>query len=406
MRLETIHNDLVGLETDLVNDNYTSGEIAAAIHAAQLTHKDVPLRFICETDILSIVLTRDLEKWESMDWRGISNRLAWKALVNILRQRCAATTFRKADGDEEWSFIDKARTVAKELTVLNRLKVVIPATNRSFNLSGVKISGLSQQLAYRMIRLTYKTRRKSTQRNLESIISGTNDSGEHGVTEEEVWTSLRAREIRKPVADFLWKCIHNAHRCGAFWENIPNYEERATCTHCGNPETMEHIMTLCQAPGRDVVWDLAGSIWRKKQAEWTRPSYDEIMGVGLRRWYTPKMKRRPTAERFWRILISESAYLIWCLRCERVIGHADIPEWTHTEREISARWTSMMNKRLHLDKTMTHRRFGRQALDKKMVTGTWRGTLSDEYALPDDWTNCKWVLVGITSFQRDAHGEG
>ncbi|KAH9831844.1 uncharacterized protein C8Q71DRAFT_688575, partial [Rhodofomes roseus] len=330
-------------------------------------------------------LTRDLEKWERLDWHGISNRLAWKALVNILRQRCATTTFRKADGKEEWSLMDKGRSVAKQLTERNEVQTITPITDQRFNLSGVRLSDLSQRLAYRMIRLRHKSKRPATRHNLESIIDNLVSKGEGGTKEDEIWTSLRVIEIRKPVQDFLWKCIHNAHRCGAFWKNIPDYEDRALCSHCGDLETMEHIMVQCQAPGRDTVWDLAGKIWEMKQAEWTRPSYTEIIGVGLQKWYTPKMKRRPTAERFWRILISESAYLIWCLRCERAIGHSDDTNWKHTEKEINARWTSTLNKRLHLEMAMTHRRFGRQALRKDTILGTWRGTLRDERALPDDW---------------------
>ncbi|KAH9840140.1 uncharacterized protein C8Q71DRAFT_702598 [Rhodofomes roseus] len=406
MRHNTIHNDLVALEAHLVDDCYSSGELAAAIHAAQLTHKDEPLRFICETENLSIVLTRDLERWERLDWFGISNRLAWKALVNILRQRCATTTFRKADGSVEWSLIDNGRSVAKQLQARNELHLIRPMTNRCFNISGIRLSDLSQRLAYRMIRLSHKTRRPATQRVLQSVLSNIDNDGGDCAKEEEIWTSLRAKEIRKPVQDFLWKCLHNAHRCGSFWKNIPNYEDRALCSYCGNEESMEHIMTQCQAPGRDVVWNLAEDIWEKKQATWARPNYNEIIGVGLQKWYTPKMKRRPMAERFWRILISESAYLIWCLRCEREIGHSDEPGWKHTEKEISARWTSALNKRLHLEMAMTHRRFGRQALRRETVTNTWRGTLSDEHALPDDWTSTNRVLVGIATSARRAQGEG
>ena len=43
------------------------------------------------------------------------------------------------------------------------------------------------------------------------------------------------------------------------------------------------------------------------------------------------------------ILISESVYLIWKLRCERVITH-DNPEvdW-HPEQEVVRRWEQAMN---------------------------------------------------------------
>jgi hypothetical protein len=48
------------------------------------------------------------------------------------------------------------------------------------------------------------------------------------------------------------------------------------------------------------------------------------------------------------ILISESAHLIWVLRCERVIR-----EIKHKDNEIRARWLSLINDRLMEDRTIT-----------------------------------------------------
>ncbi|KAH9836135.1 uncharacterized protein C8Q71DRAFT_68123 [Rhodofomes roseus] len=114
--------------------------------------------------------------------------------------------------------------------------------------------------------------------------------------------------------------------------------------------------------------------------------------------------RRHYAERLWRIIISESAFLIWKLRCERVIGHSEEEGWKHSKTAIRGRWTHMINDRLHKEMDMTHRRFGRKALKRETVLGTWNGTLSDELALPEDWTACRGVLVGINTArtERDA----
>ncbi|KAH9830056.1 uncharacterized protein C8Q71DRAFT_717665 [Rhodofomes roseus] len=352
------------------------------------------------------MLIDELEKWEDTDWRGIGNREAWKALVNVLRQRCAITTFRKAKSKIERQLMTKGRSTACQWARITRPLTIIPQTEPCFNLSGVRLKGLTQRLAYRMIRTRNHTTRAATERNLSSIIPEIRKPNRRDTSAAELWTSLKSKDIRKTISDYLWKCIHNAHRVGSFWENIPGYEDRSKCSFCDETESMRHILIECQAPGRDTIWDLAGSIWRNKQAEWIRPSYEEILGMGLQEWFTRKNKRRPLAERFWRILISESTYLIWCLRCERTIGHESDPGWVHSEKEIVARWTTLMNRRLHLDMTMTHHRFGRQALRKDLVLGTWRGTLFDEHALPDDWTSIDRVLVGITPFVSDARGEG
>ncbi|KAH9830778.1 uncharacterized protein C8Q71DRAFT_716431 [Rhodofomes roseus] len=372
----------------------------------QIVPKDVPLHFICESKTLRVVLVDELERWEDTDWRGISNRDAWKALTNALRQRCAVTTFRKAKSKAEKQLLVDGRSTARQLARLNTFLTVIPQSAQCFDLSGVKMKCLTQRLAYRMIRLRNHTVRASTERSLSSIIPEIQGQNGKDASAEELWISLKSKDIRKTISDYMWKCVHNAHRVGSFWENIPGLEDRAKCSYCGATESMKHILIDCQAPGRDIVWDLAGSLWKTKQAEWTRPSYEEILGVGLREWRTTKNKRRPSAERLWRILISESTYLIWCLRCERAIGHEPDPGWTHSEKEIAARWTTSLNRRLHLDMTMTHHRFGRQALKKDLVLGTWRGTIFDELALPDDWTRTDKVLVGIAPFVSDARGEG
>ncbi|KAH9163159.1 hypothetical protein EDB89DRAFT_1829099, partial [Lactarius sanguifluus] len=50
------------------------------------------------------------------------------------------------------------------------------------------------------------------------------------------------------------------------------------------------------------------------------------------------------ATRLLRIIISESAYLIWTLRCNRTIR-----DKTYTEREIEQTWLRAINRRLSED---------------------------------------------------------
>ncbi|KAH9831461.1 uncharacterized protein C8Q71DRAFT_679920, partial [Rhodofomes roseus] len=373
----------------------SSGEIAAAIFIAQTAPKDAPIHFLCESDTLQTTICYDLQRWEDSAWMGAENKDALRALVNILRQRCAPTTFRKVDGPDEWKMIQTGRDLAQKLESERGSDPLIPKTDKVFDLSGARLSVLTQRLAYRLIqRRTYKER-PSTQRIISGILSNTRDVQEAPVTEPELWRSIRLREIRRPIADFLWKNLHGALRsCGPYWKHIPGYEDRATCTRCGSVETMHHIFTECAATGRDTIWKLVEYTWHKKQANWVRPSYDDILGMGTKAWRTKKDKRRPSAERLWRILISEAAFMIWKLRCERVINHSDDEDWEHSRQEIRARWVATINRRLHLDMSMTHKRFGRQALNKDMVTNTWKGTLHDESALPDDWTGMNRVLVG------------
>jgi hypothetical protein len=88
------------------------------------------------------------------------------------------------------------------------------------------------------------------------------------------------------------------------------------------------------------------------------------------------------------ILITESAYLIWSLRCERVIQ-----EKTHSEREINTRWLHAINKRLTDDK-ITATRIKRDKQTEQKVRRTWEHVLKKEQDLPNNWFLYREVLVG------------
>lgn len=94
----------------------------------------------------------------------------------------------------------------------------------------------------------------------------------------------------------------------------------------------------------------------------------------------------------------DSAYLIWVLRCERVIGNDGSAT---PNAEVQNRWCKMINDLLRMDCCMTNKRYESKALPKGLILQTWRGVLKDEGNLPKDWTNTNGVLVGTTEKERD-----
>ena len=74
-----------------------------------------------------------------------------------------------------------------------------------------------------------------------------------------------------------------------------------------------------------------------------------------------------------RIALSEAVYMIWTMRCERVIGRGGAIEEEHPYPEVVARWHEVMRKRQVLDLAMTRSKYGKKALDRKMVIDTWSG---------------------------------
>ena len=104
---------------------------------------------------------------------------------------------------------------------------------------------------------------------------------------------------------------------------------------------MEHVLIHCAVAPTRIIWDLARNTWPHDPELWPEISIGMIMGCGslaipdanpLENARHPR-RIREGAKRLLQILISESAHLIWVLRCERVIK-----EHTHTANETYHRW--------------------------------------------------------------------
>lgn len=159
---------------------------------------------------------------------------------------------------------------------------------------------------------------------------------------------------------------------------------------------MRHILTECTVAGQAEVWALASQIWEKKSDavgvhEPLEVSLGGILSCGVQPEKARKEPGGRWTERFRRMVMIEAAHLIWKLRNDRVINEKAPP----TMDEIGARWNLAMNRRLRLDCLLCDKKkFGKMALSKAAVLGTWSGTLVQEALFPRDWTESSGVLVG------------
>ncbi|EKM50883.1 uncharacterized protein PHACADRAFT_104000, partial [Phanerochaete carnosa HHB-10118-sp] len=117
-----------------------------------------------------------------------------------------------------------------------------------------------------------------------------------------------------------------------------------------------------------------------------------ILGCGATVLPSANNKPDSGASRLYRILLSETAYLIWKLRCERRIEHDD--QKAFTENELRKRWSSMLQRRHDMDCAMTNDRFGRKALDNTAATNTWERITRGRADRADKWLMDSGVLVG------------
>ncbi|KII84387.1 hypothetical protein PLICRDRAFT_74436, partial [Plicaturopsis crispa FD-325 SS-3] len=369
--------------------------IVAALDATQHNPPFAPLHIRSDSKYVIDGLTEHLQSWEDRGWIGVSNSEFWRPLVARMRKRSAITTLQWVKGHSNNEGNDGADKQAEEGANKAAPDVVNLNTPAEFNLTGARIATLSQSLAYQGIRTakTKATMRTSTLVSLDMTRHAAKDISNKLPTDSRIWRSIKSKDIARNIREFLWKCLHNAFRCGKWWQNIPNYEHRSVCPHCGTEESMEHILTECDAPGQTNVWKLARRLWLRKHAHWPAPTYGTIMACGLAEFKDNQDSPRPGAARLYRIIMSESAHLIWRIRCERRISREDDPQQYHSKAEIHNRWLHAINTRLTLDRAMTDRKkYGNKALPSQMVLNTWSGTLMNEDALPDDWIRQTGVL--------------
>ena len=212
-------------------------------------------------------------------------------------------------------------------------------------------------------------------------------------TNPSIWRSIRHPDIRRPIQSFLYHTMHNSLRVGKFWLHIKNLEHRAKCALCGAPvEDLEHILTQCPSPERTTIWEAACRAWPASLSKWQQPTYGQILGSGSLSPSAATDRKHMALEqartRLLHITISESAHLIWALRCERVIS-----ERTHTTKEIKTRWLAKMNLRLNIDRRCAA--LPNRLLLPQRIKQTWQPMLNGEMHLPDNWVTDPEVLVGI-----------
>ncbi|KAI0670963.1 hypothetical protein C8Q78DRAFT_1069673 [Trametes maxima] len=259
----------------------------------------------------------------------------------------------------------------------------------------MSLAKLTQRMAYKGVQQwNKKAERRKTTIMIGHIRAAAKEDWNVNVSENKIWTSIRQPDMRRTLRDFWWKATHDALRIGEYWEKIEGYEHRGQCSHCGVTENLEHIMLECDAPGQKEVWDAVRAMVRKKNDKQWNISIGSLLAIPTMSSWPPSKKGSKWDARFVRILFTESAHLIWKMRCERVIEHGGDPGKYHARREIRARWLSAINGRLKMDQNVAHPRVKKGRIKPQIVHETWKGVLEDEGALPPDWYLLKGVLVG------------
>jgi hypothetical protein len=347
-------------------------------------------------------LTTHLEEWENKGWTEVKNAIFFKKAAYLLRKRSATTCFQWVKGHAGTIGNEQSDLLAKQGAIKDdndHLDLEIP---KEFDLQGARLASLTQATAYRGIKERKPDKpRNLTQRNIQLTIEAIRDYTGSSETEATIWRGLRRSAIRPRISQFLYKTMHSTQKIGTYWDHIPGYQDRQTCQSCGRTESMEHILIKCEERPTRIIWQLARESWPEQTYKWPDISLGLILGCGsitspreiahqneqqVEQDRRSRNVKGPT--RLMQITITESAHLIWILRCERVIR-----EKQHSDREIQTRWLRAINARLINDK-ITATKIKRESKYQHLVKTTWEPLLRQQGVPPENWLNDREVLVG------------
>ncbi|KAL4255512.1 hypothetical protein AB1N83_014246 [Pleurotus pulmonarius] len=378
-----------------------TGEMTAVLKAvANNNIGHVNLQIESDSRYAINTLTKHLGNLEDTGYIGKSDKSLIQQTVAKLRESAGNTSFRWIKGHSGHEGNEAADRLADEgarKEYGDEGNEEIPV---GLKLTGAKLSKMTQSLAYKAIReramQNGRHQRERTTKMIDIVQNHVEEVLGEIPTEERIWKAIRNRDMSRQARYYLWMTAHDAYCIGTHWLK-PNYPEelqqRSECAHCyGKIEDMGHILTSCETPGQEQVWQLAKDLWEKTGRTWIQPWIGNIIGCALSKASEGKNKTDPGGKRLWRIIISESAYLIWKLRCERVIQNGNT---VFSIQEVNNRWLAAINNRLELDCDMTDKSLGKRALKAKVVLQTWKGALKGEGQLPRNWIKTGGVLVGI-----------
>ncbi|KAI0345610.1 hypothetical protein BDW22DRAFT_1313007, partial [Trametopsis cervina] len=372
--------------------------LTAILYALQDAPRVVPVKIISEAHRpLHAILTRS-PRWEDIGWIGVEHSALYRAIISQCRARSAPTRFL-------WSKVSPQRPGAVHAAALAALGAQAecidtrpPYTISRFLPSGAKISALFQTLLYKGIydmAHSLHPPRRHTEQHLTLTKAAVKAHTGLTPTSPAIWAALRSRTNDRRVQVFLWKLLHHGYRCGEWWTHITGFEDRARCPHCDTQDSMTHILTACTANGQSLVWSLVRALMARKPTAIPAITIGSITGINLIHLHDTNERPLPGSSRLLHIAVAESAYLIWKLRCERVVGHSDDLTFQHTPESITNKWMNTINRRLTLDIALTHPKLPTsKRIPAATVLATWSGTLDHEDALPENWLHQAGVLVG------------
>ncbi|EJD39915.1 hypothetical protein AURDEDRAFT_70807 [Auricularia subglabra TFB-10046 SS5] len=337
--------------------------------AARQAPTDRPLRIATTNKQAFKALTSELAQNESDGWTPLLEVQTEISIILVDKSR-----------KKDWPSLDVAKEKAAEALENGRMAVLAPVSLAPFDRPGIKLKGLTQQRARKAALAVHTLTtpvRPSTARTLKRTQEDLRRDYGCSPTAQQLWASITDKSLSRNVRDFLWKWLHNGHKTGRYFAKMKApWKARAQCPSCDKLEDMEHILTECTTTGQAKIWDLARLRLEHYGVQF-KLSASTVWGCATIRICDPSSKRDERAERAFRIIVSESAFLVWKLRCIARIEHSDDPTWSPSPALVEERWKEILRSREAQDCLLTKTAvFGNKALDEALVHGTWDADVS------------------------------
>ncbi|KAF6762488.1 hypothetical protein DFP72DRAFT_801729, partial [Ephemerocybe angulata] len=351
--------------------------------------------------LLVLDLTDHLITNEDEGWMHHECRKLMPSLVARLRNRSGILILCDYTPNIDSALRKRAAALARSTISVHPLNEPINrfATRHSQVIAGMRLSTQTQASLYAAINDWHSKKISERRATIANVtIAKASAAAKLGFTptSEALWASIRGPNIiQKKIRSFLWKVMHGALPCGINWNDNPAYADRALCQHCQVRETEEHLLVQCPDSCQSTLWGLANGLLRRRGLPQLLPvTMGDILTCGLS---NKKIKLSPGQERLRTIVLAETAWLIWVVRCKWVIDDEANPDLYPSIAELENRWWKLMNAKLDFDILASDKkRYETKAVPVSLVLDTWDGLLADGATLTESLKRHRnvGVLVG------------
>lgn len=327
-----------------------------------------------------------LEQAEEDGWLNTENSELWKMVLGNLRKRGNKTVICRVR--KKSKTINKMEELKKEAETeenINQLKIKIRKES-NFDRAGAALRKMTQKKAYDLI-IKKKSEKPGGLRTITNMekIKETMIQRRKRVTEKEIWKSLK--KIDNPnIADFIWKIIHGRIKCGPFFRNIPNWQEKEFCT-CGASETIEHIIFSCKESGQEELWKIVEEqLMLETGTRMGEMHIGVLMGTGMLEAERSKKITHKAATDLLRKIICITTWVIWKERNDRVFNEKEV-----SKDRLKKKWEEEVRKEIRID---LWEKWNEKERKRKRRMWTTNGTFA-EIKKEDDGKEVINIKIGI-----------